>query len=64
MPAAFLSTIPASTPPSPEGDVTSIGIVFFGATQYTNLPTINATGLDGGYVVPVWGSLVTTTFLP
>ena len=63
VPSEFLSVIPASTPLGPEGELTSIGLVFFGATQYRDLPTIDTNGLDRGVVIPVWGSFMTASFL-
>ena len=60
--SSLLGTISASTPPDANGDLTSLGIVLVGATQFKDLPTFTAPGLDNGIVANASVNVVTTTF--
>ena len=60
--SSLLSTISASTPPDVNGDLTSLGLVLVGATQFKDLTTFNAQGLDNGFVTTASVNIVTTIF--
>ena len=60
--SSLLGTIPASTPPNADGDITSLGVVLVGATQFKDLPTFTAQGLDSGLVANASVNVVTTIF--
>jgi hypothetical protein len=60
--SSLLSTIPASTPPDANGDLTSVGAVVVGGTQIRDVTTFTAQGLNNGVVTSASVNVVTTIF--